>query len=213
MDRKGKSVEDILQITRAAQAQGTFVSSQALGTLLSSDALGSARADAVSAIASNASCTVSDAVAGMIRTYPYLVTPGGNCYPQSRMVACRRDAEIILRYVTYALLAGDASVLDDRCLNGLKETYKALEVPTLPSIRAIQLMKDSVVELIGDLEIATEAASYFDRVIASLEEAPQPLWKKLVAIGSQVPEEEWAKLPTDLSRNFEHYMYGALIKE
>jgi len=29
-----------------------------------------------------------------------------------------------LRYVTYALMAGDSSVLDDRCLNGLRETCK-----------------------------------------------------------------------------------------
>ena len=29
--------------------------------------------------------------------------------------------EIILRYVTYASFAGDASVLEDRCLNGLRD--------------------------------------------------------------------------------------------
>jgi hypothetical protein len=35
-----------------------------------------------------------------------------------------------------------------------------------------------------------------------------PFWQKLVSLGKEVPEEEWAKLPTDLSQNFEHYMYG-----
>ena len=50
-----------------------------------------------------------------------------NVYDTNRkMAACLRDGEIILRYVTYALLTGDASVLKDRCLNGLKETYSAL---------------------------------------------------------------------------------------
>ena len=58
---------------------------------------------------------VSDAVAGMICENQGLIQAGGNCYPNRRMAACLRDAEIILRYVTYALLAGDASVLDDRC--------------------------------------------------------------------------------------------------
>ena len=81
------------------------------------------RLDAVNAISSNASCMVSDAIAGMICENQGLIQAGGNCYPNRRMAACLRDGEIILRYVTYALLAGDASVLDDRCLNGLKETY------------------------------------------------------------------------------------------
>jgi hypothetical protein len=37
----------------------------------------------------------------------------------------------------------------------------------------------------------------------------KPLWERLVSLGQEVPEEEWAKLPTDLSRNFEHYTYGS----
>lgn len=28
------------------------------------------------------------------------------------------------------------------------------------------------------------------------------------AITANVPDEEWAKLPTDLAKNFEHYRYG-----
>ena len=41
------------------------------------------------------------------------------------MAACLRDMEIILRYVTYSAFTGDASVMEDRCLNGLRETYLA----------------------------------------------------------------------------------------
>jgi len=41
----------------------------------------------------------------------------------------------------------------------------------------------------------------------------KPLWQRLVEIGSKVPDEEWAKLPPDLARNFEHYMYGASQEE
>ena len=57
------------------------------------------------------------------------------------MAACLRDGEIVLRYVSYALLAGDASVLQDRCLNGLRETYAALGVPTGSAARAVAIMK------------------------------------------------------------------------
>ncbi len=154
-------------------------------------ASGNRRLDAVNAIASNASCMVSDAVAGMICENQGLIQAGGNCYPNRRMAACLRDAEIILRYVTYALLAGDASVLDDRCLNGLKETYAALGVPTTSSVRAVQIMKAQVAAHIQDepteanagsklrkmgstktddkcASLVAEASGYLDRVISAL---------------------------------------------
>jgi hypothetical protein len=54
-------------------------------------------------------------------------------------------------------------------------------------------------------------SSLLDKAVTlSLDEQKvKPLWERLVEIGRQVPDEEWAKLPTDLSWNFEHYMYGA----
>jgi phycoerythrin beta chain len=98
------------------------------------------------------------------------------------MAACLRDAEIVLRYICYALLAGDASVLEDRCLNGLKETYAALGVPTTSTARAVGIMKACAVAHInntatirkmdtiqGDCSaVAAEAASYFDRVVSAV---------------------------------------------
>ena len=56
-----------------------------------------------------------------------------------------------------------------------------------------------------------------------LEEAPQqiatledtaskptdrPIWEQIVEIGAQVPVEEWAQVPSDLSKNLKHYLYG-----
>jgi phycoerythrin beta chain len=143
---------------------------------------GNKRLDAVNALASNASCIVSDAVSGMICENTGLIQAGGNCYPNRRMAACLRDGEIILRYVTYALLAGDGSVLQDRCLNGLKETYIALGVPTTSTLRAVGIMEAAAVAFInntasqrkmeypqGDCSaLASEAAGYFARVGAAI---------------------------------------------
>ena len=144
---------------------------------------GNKRLDAVNAITSNASCIVSDAVTGMICENTGLIQAGGNCYPNRRMAACLRDGEIVLRYVSYALLAGDASVLQDRCLNGLRETYAALGVPTGSAARAVAIMKAAAGALItntnsqakkmaltsGDCtNLAGEAASYFDMVISAI---------------------------------------------
>ena len=161
-----------------SDAKAAYVGGSDLQALKSFIAEGNKRLDAVNAIVSNASCMVSDAVSGMICENPGLISPGGNCYTNRRMAACLRDGEIILRYVSYALLAGDASVHEDRCLNGLKETYIALGVPTNSSIRAVSIMKAQAVAFItntaterkmsyaaGDCNsLASEVASYFDRV-------------------------------------------------
>jgi phycoerythrin beta chain len=174
-----------------ADAKTAPIGTAELESLKAFIAAGNRRLDAVNAIASNASCMVSDAIAGMICENTGLIQAGGNCYPNRRMAACLRDGEIILRYVTYALLAGDASVLDDRCLNGLKETYTALGVPLTSAARAVQIMKAQAAAHIQDTpsdamagakkrimgapvvedrcaSLVAEAGSYFDRVIAAL---------------------------------------------
>ncbi len=173
----------------SADASTSVLSGADISSLKGFLAEGNKRLDAVNAIASNASCIVSDAVAGMICENQGLIQAGGNCYPNRRMAACLRDGEIVLRYITYALLSGDASVLDDRCLNGLKETYAALGVPTTSTVRAVQIMKISSLAHINDTNteanggkrfrkmgtvqgdcsaLTSEAASYFDRVISAL---------------------------------------------
>ncbi|MBS9772344.1 MAG: bleomycin hydrolase [Trichodesmium erythraeum GBRTRLIN201] len=178
-------MSSVHEIIDAADAQGRFPSSSDLESLASIKELidqGNKRLDAVNFISSNASCIVSDAVSGMICENPGLIQAGGNCYPNRRMAACLRDGEIILRYVTYALLAGDASVLNDRCLNGLKETYIALGVPATSAARAVGIMKAAAVAFInntasqrkmsvtkGDCSsLASECAGYFDTVIAAI---------------------------------------------
>ena len=163
--------------SKAAYVSGSDL--QALKTFISD---GNKRLDSVNYIVSNSSCIVSDAVSGMICENPGLISPGGNCYTNRRMAACLRDGEIILRYVSYAVLAGDSSVLEDRCLNGLKETYIALGVPTNSSVRSINIMKAAVVAFLnntapkrkiavteGDCSaIASEVSAYCDRVVAAI---------------------------------------------
>mmetsp|Transcript_38288 Transcript_38288/g.151467 ORF Transcript_38288/g.151467 Transcript_38288/m.151467 type:complete len:180 (-) Transcript_38288:1114-1653(-) len=167
-----------------SDSKAAYVGGSSLAALKSFIANGNQRLDAVDSVVGTASCVVSDAVSGMICENPGLISPGGNCYTNRRMAACLRDGEIILRYISYAILAGDSSVLETRCLNGLKETYIALGVPASSNARAVSIMKASVCNIIaedsatfkktvptieGDCSsIISEAGSYFDAVISAI---------------------------------------------
>ena len=41
----------------------------------------------------------------------------------------------------------------------------------------------------------------------------EPIWETIVRLGQQIPEEDLANIPPDLSRNLDHYLYGAPKEE
>lgn len=170
------------RVVTNADSKAAYVAGADLQALKKFVSEGNKRLDAVNAIVSNASCIVSDAVSGMVCENPSLIAPNGGVYTNRKMAACLRDAEIILRYVSYSLLSGDSSVLEDRCLNGLKETYASLGVPAAGNARAVGIMKATVIGFItnnsqqkklsvpaGDCSaLASEVGGYFDKVSSAL---------------------------------------------
>ena len=165
------------KVVAQADAQGQYLSTGQLDALAAMVADGNKRMDTVNRITSNSSTIVANAARSLFAEQPNLIAPGGNAYTSRRMAACLRDMEIILRYVTYAIFAGDASVLDDRCLNGLRETYLALGTPGSSVAAGVQKMKAAAVEIAsntnnitnGDCSaLMSEVASYFDRAAAAV---------------------------------------------
>ncbi len=128
------------RVVSQADARGEFISTDKLDTLSKIIADGNKRADAVNLITGSASKIVTEAARQLFADQPQLIAPGGNAYTSRRMAACLRDMEIILRYVTYAIFTGDASVLNDRCLNGLRETYNALGTPGASVAVGVRMM-------------------------------------------------------------------------
>lgn len=165
------------KVVSQADSRGEFLSSEQLDALTNMVKDGNKRLDTVNRITSNASSIVTDAARSLFEEQPQLIQPGGNAYTNRRMAACLRDMEIILRYVTYAMMAGDASVLDDRCLNGLRETYQALGVPGGSTATGVQKMKEAAVKIANDpnnitqgdcSQLMSELASYFDRASSAI---------------------------------------------
>lgn len=48
---------------------------------------------------------------------------------------------------------------------------------------------------------------------APIPESRRPIWEVLIELGATVPDSEWAKVPTDLAKNLDHYLYGAPKQE
>jgi phycocyanin beta chain len=165
------------KVVAQADARGEYISDSQLDALSAMVADSNKRIDTVNRITGNSSTIVANAARALFAEQAQLIAPGGNAYTSRRMAACLRDMEIILRYVTYAIFAGDASVLDDRCLNGLRETYLALGTPGASVAVGVQKMKDAAIAIANDRAgitqgdcsaLMAEVSTYFDRAASAV---------------------------------------------
>jgi phycocyanin beta chain len=164
-------------VVSQSDARGAYLSDDQLNMLIGFVEGGNKRLDAVNRITSNSSKLVTGAARALFDEQPQLINPGGNAYTNRRAAACLRDLDIILRYVTYAIYAGNISILEDRALNGLRETYLALGVPGSSVAVGIQKLKDLSIDLVKDsnnitfgdcASLLAEIAIYFDRAAAAV---------------------------------------------
>ncbi|MGQ9867152.1 MAG: allophycocyanin subunit beta [Pseudanabaenaceae cyanobacterium] len=156
----------ITAVINSSDVQGRYLDVASLEKLKAYFATGELRVRAAGTISANAATIVKEAVAKAL-LYSDVTRPGGNMYTTRRYAACIRDLDYYLRYATYAMLAGDPSILDERVLNGLKETYNSLGVPIVSTVQAIQAMKEVTAALVGT-DAGKEMGVYFDYICSGL---------------------------------------------
>jgi phycocyanin beta chain len=165
------------KVVAQADTRGAYITDSQIDALKQVVADGTKRLDIVNRITSNSSAIITNAARSLFDDQPQLIAPGGNAYTHRRIAACIRDLDIILRYVTYAIFTGDSSILEDRALNGLRETYSALGVPGGSVATGILKVKDAAIAIANDPNGVTrgdcsaliaEVASYFDKAAAAV---------------------------------------------
>jgi len=156
----------ITAVINAADVQGKYLDAAAMDKLKSYFGTGELRVRAAGVISANAAGIVKEAVAKSL-LYSDVTRPGGNMYTTRRYAACIRDLDYYLRYATYAMLAGDPSILDERVLNGLKETYNSLGVPVATTVQAIQAIKEVTASVAGS-DAGKEMGVYLDYICSGL---------------------------------------------
>ncbi|MBW4540934.1 MAG: hypothetical protein KME43_17545 [Myxacorys chilensis ATA2-1-KO14] len=70
--------------------------------------------------------------------------------------------------------------------------------------------KVRVIVLLSDSEGTTPDGNGVDQTESSQQLPSLPPFLQFVEeISAQIPKEEWEKLPSDLSKNVDHYLYGS----
>ena len=159
--------DTITSLINPADEKGQYLEGYRLDQLKKYFQTGNLRVKAANKIGSSAASIISQTVEKSL-LYGDITLPGGNMYPTRRYAACLRDLTYFLRYATYAMLAADTSILDERVLNGLNDTYSSLGVPIEPIIQALQAMKEVVTQRVGT-EAGQEMDVYLDHIINGLK--------------------------------------------
>lgn len=162
----------VTTLIRNYDSTGRYLDRNALDSLKTYFDTGMARVQVATMISANAAEIVKSAASQLFETVPELIRPGGNAYTTRRYAACLRDMDYYLRYGSYALVAGDSNVLDERVLQGLRETYNSLGVPIAPTVVGIQIMKDMVKSKAADagIEDTSFVDQPFDHMLKELSE-------------------------------------------
>lgn len=121
---------------------GKYLDQNALDELRAYFDTGLDRIKTIELINSRSSKLIKEASGRLYHEQPELLRPGGNSYTTRRYAACLRDLEYYLRYASYALIAGNNNILNERVLNGLRDTYNSLGVPIAPTARSIQILQE-----------------------------------------------------------------------
>jgi len=81
--------------------------------------------------------------------------------------SCLRDMDYYLRLVTYGLVAGDVTPIEEIGIIGAKEMYRSLGVPLEAMAESVREMKNVAMGLLTGSD-AEEAGFYFDYVVGAL---------------------------------------------
>jgi hypothetical protein len=89
--------------------------------------------------------------------------------------------------------------------NVITETLREHETRRLHIKGKAEFYPDGKLKRVASVETITVQPAG----VPAYDETAKPIWQVAMEIGASVPVEEWAKIPTDLSKNLDHYLYGA----
>jgi allophycocyanin alpha subunit len=150
-----------------ADAEARYLSPGELDRIKSFVTGGERRLRIAQILTENRERLVKQAGEQVFQKRPDVVSPGGNAYGQELTATCLRDLDYYLRLVTYGIVSGDVTPIEEIGVIGAREMYKSLGTPIEGITEGIRALKSGASSLLSG-EDASEAGSYFDYVVGAL---------------------------------------------
>jgi allophycocyanin alpha subunit len=151
-----------------ADAEARYLSPGELDRIKSFVTSGDRRVRIAQVLTDNRERIVKQAGDQLFQKRPDVVSPGGNAYGEEMTATCLRDLDYYLRLITYGIVAGDVTPIEEIGLVGVKEMYNSLGTPIPAVAEAVRAMKNVAASMLSG-EDASEAGSYFDYVIGAMQ--------------------------------------------
>jgi len=150
-----------------ADAEARYLSPGELDRIKSFVASGERRVRIAQVLTENRERLVKQAGDQLFQKRPDVVSPGGNAYGQELTATCLRDLDYYLRLVTYGIVAGDVTPIEEIGVIGVREMYKSLGTPIDGVAEGIRGLKNVATTLMSG-DDASEAGTYFDYLVGAL---------------------------------------------
>lgn len=150
-----------------ADAEARYLSPGELDRIKSFVTSGERRLRIAQVLTDNRERIVKQAGDQLFQKRPDVVSPGGNAYGTEMTATCLRDMDYYLRLVTYGIVAGDVTPIEEIGVVGVREMYKSLGTPIDAVASGVAAMKSISSSLLSG-EDASEAGSYFDYLVGAL---------------------------------------------
>lgn len=150
-----------------ADAEARYLSPGELDRIKGFVTTGEKRLRIVQVLSESRERIVKQAGDRLFQKRPDVVSPGGNAYGEQMTATCLRDLDYYLRLVTYGIIAGDVTPIEEIGIVGVREMYKSLGTPIDAVAQGVREMKEAASSLLS-AEDAGEASSYFDYVIGAM---------------------------------------------
>jgi allophycocyanin alpha subunit len=151
-----------------ADAEARYLSPGELDRIKSFVVSGQSRLRIAEALTGARETIVKQAGDRLFQKRPDVVSPGGNAYGEEMTATCLRDMDYYLRLITYGVVSGDVTPIEEIGLVGVREMYKSLGTDVGAVAQSIREMKEVATGLMSG-EDASEASSYFDYVIGAMQ--------------------------------------------
>lgn len=151
-----------------ADAEARYLSPGELDRIKSFVSTGEKRLRIAQVLTDSRERIVKQAGDRLFQRRPDVVSPGGNAYGEELTATCLRDLDYYLRLVTYGVVAGDVTPIEEIGIVGVREMYKSLGTPIEAVAAGVAELKNVAATLLSS-DDAAEAGSYFDYVVGSLQ--------------------------------------------